>query len=247
MSMRNILIVHESGMIRNRLKYYILTEFDNVSVFEASSGEESIQKCKEQTFGIVLCGKELPDMNGIALYKKMQTSSINLEGTFIFITSTGTPENIQEFIKHGITHYLIFPFTARELRDKINLVSDPRRLRIYERTYIPDVNALIHSPYDDIETDVINLSINGASCGFVYSNDYHNFLASTHITIQFPAEYNNVKLDNLLCKFLRLNVMTWKEDGTPEHVHTAWQFPGLSNQNKKIIEHILEESRKGYS
>jgi DNA-binding response OmpR family regulator len=246
MSVRNVLIVHDSKVIRNRLKYYVLTEFDSVAVSEGASGEEAVQKCKEQRFEVVLCGKEISGVSGIALYKKMQALAIIPEGSFIFLTATGTPENIKEFIEQGIAHYMVFPFTARELRDKINLVCDPRRLRIYERTYIPDTKVIIHSKYEDIDADVVNLSANGVSCDVVYSNDQHHFFGSTRITIQFPAEYNSVRVENVACKILRLHIMTWKNDGTPEHVHAAWQLLGLSAQNRKVIEEVLEESRKGF-
>ena len=37
MSKRNLLIVHGSGLIRNRLKSFILSELDDVTVFEACS------------------------------------------------------------------------------------------------------------------------------------------------------------------------------------------------------------------
>ena len=69
-----------------------------------------IQKCQEQKFELVLCGKELPDLNGLALYKKIQTPPINKEVAFILVTTTNTAENIKEILEQGITHYLVFPF-----------------------------------------------------------------------------------------------------------------------------------------
>ena len=245
MSMRNLLIVHGSGTTRNRLKSYILSELDDIAISEVSSSQEAIQKCQEEKFELVLCGKELPDLNGLALYKKIHTLSINKEVAFILVTSTNTAENIKELLEHGITHYLVFPFTSKELRDKINSVCDPRRWRTYERIYIPDTQAIIHTKYDEIEANIINISINGVACDFVYSSEHSNLLGSTHITIKFPAEYNSVQVSNLPCKFLRLNVLTWKPDGTPERVHAAWGILGLSIQEKKIMEQIFEESKKG--
>lgn len=245
MSKRNLLVIHGSGTIRNRLKSYILSELDDVTVFEASSSNEAIQKCQDQKFEVMICGKELPDMSGLSLYKKIQVHSVNKEISFLLITATGGVDNIKELVEQGIPHYLVFPFTSKDLRDKINLACDPRKWRTSERVHIPDVKAIIHSHYDDIEADVINMSISGVACDFVYTNDHSNLLGSTHITIKFPAEYNSVEITNLLCKFLRLNVLTWKTDGTPEHVRAAWGVSGLSHQDKKIIEQIFEETKKG--
>ena len=156
MGMRNLLLVHGSGTIRNRLKSYILSELDDIAISEVSSSQEAIQKCREQKFELVLCGKELSDLNGLALFKKIQTPPINKEVAFILVTSTNTTENIKELL----------------------------------------------------------------------------------------AEYNSVQVSSLPCRFLRLNVLTWKPDGTPERVHAAWGILGLSIQEKKIMEQIFEESKE---
>ena len=245
MGMRNLLIVHGSEITRNCLESYILSELDDIAISEVSSSREAIQTCQEQKFELVLCGKELPDLNGLALYKKIQTLPINKEVAFILVTSTNTAENIKEILEHGIIHYLVFPFTSKELRDTINLACDPRRLRAYERIHIPDAQAIIHTEDGEIEANIINISINGVACNFVYSSEHSNLLGSTHITIKFPAEYNSVQVSNLPCRFLQLNVLTWKPDGTPERVHTTWGILGLSIQEKKIMEQIFEESKKG--
>ncbi|HHT9108224.1 MAG TPA: response regulator [Candidatus Wunengus sp. YC64] len=247
MGMRNLLLVHGSGTTRSRLKSYILSELDDITISEVSSSQEAIQKCREQKFELVLCGKELPDLNGLALYKKIQTLPINKEVSFILVTSTNTAENIKELLEQGITHYLVFPFTSKELRDKINSACDPRRWRAYERIHIPDAKAIIHTKYDDIEADIINISINGVACDFIYTSEHANLMGGTRITIKFPAEYNNVQVDNLPCRFLRLNALTWKPDGTPERIHAAWGILGFSIQGKKIMEQIFEESKKGFN
>ena len=203
------------------------------------------KKCQEQKFELVLCGKELPDLNGLALYKKIQTPPINKEVAFILVTTTNTAENIKEILEQGITHYLVFPFTSIELRDKINLACDPRKWRAYERIHIPDAQAIIHTEDDEIEVNIINISINGVACNFVYSSDHPNLLGSTHITLKFSAEYNNVQVSNLPCRFLRLNILTWKPDGTPERVHAAWGILGLSIQEKRLWNRFLKILKKG--
>ncbi len=244
MGMRNLLIVHGSEMTRNCLESYILSELDDIDISEVSSSQKAIQKCQEQKFELVLCGKELPDLNGLALYKKIQTLPINKEVAFILVTSTNTAENIKEIREHGIIHYLVFPFTSKELRDKINLACDPRRLRAYERIHIPDAQAIIHTEDAEIEANIINISMNGVACNFVYSSEHSNLLGSAHITIKFPAEYKSVQVSNLPCRLLQLNVLTWKPDGTPERVHTTWGILRLSIQGKKIMEQFFEESKE---
>lgn len=248
MSKRNLLIVHGSGLIRNRLKSFVLSELDDISVFEACSSKEAVQKCQEQRYEIMVCSKELPDASGLVCYKAIKSMPGQKDIAVIFITSTGTKENIKELEDQGVTHYLVFPFTSKELRDTVNLVCDPRRWRTNERVYIPDVKAIIHSNYDanyeDIEASVINMSLSGIACDFAYSEEHSNILGATTITIKFPSEHNKLQVKNLPCKFLRLNVLSWKPDGNPDQVRAAWAILGLEGQEKKQIEQIFEKVRK---
>ena len=57
MSKRNLLVVHGSGVIRSRLKSFILSELDDVAVFEACSSKDGIQKCQEQRYELLVCSK----------------------------------------------------------------------------------------------------------------------------------------------------------------------------------------------
>ena len=248
MSKRNLLIVHGSGLIRHRLKSFILSELDDIAVFEACSSKDAVKKCQEQRYEILVCSKELPDASGLAFYKKIQAMPDQKDISVVFITSTGTRENIKELEEQGVTHYLVFPFTSKELRDKVNLVCDPRRWRTNERVYIPDVKAIIHSNYDenyeDIEASVINMSLSGIACDFVCNDEHSNILAGTTITIKFPSEYNKLQVKNLPCKFLRLNVLSWRPDGNPDRVRAAWIILGLEGQEKKQIEQVFEKVKK---
>lgn len=245
MSKRNLLIVHGSGIIRHRLKSFVLSELDDVEVFEAPSAQEAVLQCQRQKIEVIVCGKELPDVSGLELFKKAQALPADKAIAFILITSTSAAENIQELVMQGVSHYLVFPFTSKDLRDKINLACDPRKWRTSERIHIPDVKAIIHSNYEEIEADVINLSINGVACDFLYTSEYYNILGGTSITLKFPAEYNNAKAENLPCKFLRLNVLSWKPDGAPEHIRAAWAITAHSAGSRKIIEQVFEEAKKG--
>lgn len=249
MGKRNLLIVHGSGLIRNRLKSFILAELDDIAVFEACSSKDAVQKCQEQKYEILVCSKELPDTSGLAFYKKLQTIPGQKDIAVIFITSTGTKENIKELEEHGVINYLIFPFTAKDLRDKINLVCDPRKWRTNERIHIPDVKAIIHSNfdenYDDIEAHVINMSLSGIACDFSYNGEHVNILGGTTISVKFPSEHNNIKIKNLPCKFLRLNVLSWKPDGYPDRVRAAWGISGIEGQDKILLEQIFEKVKKG--
>lgn len=248
MSKRNLLVVHGSGVIRSRLKSFILSELDDVAVFEACSSKDGIQKCQEQRYELLVCSKELPDASGLTFYEKVQAMPGQKDSSVIFITSTGTKENIKEMEDHGVANYMVFPFTSKELRDKINLVCDPRKWRTSERMHIPDVKAIIHSNYDtnyeDIEANVINMSLSGLACDFSYSDEHANILGGTTISIKFPSEHNNFQVKNLPCKFLRLNVLTWKPDGYPDQVRAAWAIMGIEGQERKQLEKIFDKVKK---
>ena len=192
MSKRNLLIVHGSGLIRNRLKSFILSELDDVAVFDACSSKDTVQKCQEQRYEILVCSKELPDASGLAFYQNIQAMPGQKDISVIFITSTGYDTN-----------------------------------------------------YEDIEANVINMSLSGIACDFGYNDEHVNILGGTTISVKFPSEHNNFQVKNLPCKFLRLNVLTWRPDDYPDKVRAAWAILGIEGQEKKQLEKVFEKVKKG--
>ncbi|OHB71471.1 MAG: hypothetical protein A2W17_08580 [Planctomycetes bacterium RBG_16_41_13] len=248
MRMRKILIVHETRILRTLLKTYLISELNDVVIIEAPSASEALEKFKEQKFEVIICGMQFKQADGIALFKELKKEEMNKETPFIIVTSTGSKENIRHLKENDIQHYLISPFTPIELREKINTVCDPRQWRTHDRISMPDAKAVIHINNDSVDADVINMSLEGILCDITCTKSYNDLLNSTHITVIFPSQFDNMQIKILWCKLLRVNVFRWNEvyfpKCTPEHMRVVWQIIKISDEDKEKFEEICKKIQK---
>lgn len=248
MRMRKILIIHETRILRTLLKTYLISELNDVVAIEASSASEALEKFKLQRFEAILCGMQFKKTDGVNLFKDLKKEDINKDTPFIIVTSTGSEENIAHLKANGIQHYLISPFTPIELREKINIVCDPRQWRTHDRISIPGAKAIIHMNNDSIEADVINMSLEGILCDVTCENSYNDLLNSTHITILFPPQFDNTQIKILWCKLLRVNIFSWNEvyfpKCTPKHMRLVWQIIKMSDEDKEKFQEICNKIEK---
>ncbi|MBM4056079.1 MAG: response regulator [Planctomycetes bacterium] len=248
MRMRKILIVHETRILRTLLKTYLISELNDVVVIEALTAAEALENFKEQKFEAILCGMQFKKTDGVHIFKELRKEETNKDTPFIIITSTGSKENIAHLKENGIQHYLISPFTAIELREKINTVCDPRQWRTHDRISIPGAKAVISMNNDTIEADVINMSLEGILCDITCTKSYNDLLNSTHITVIFPPQFENTKIKILWCKLLRVNVFSWNEvyfpKCTPEHMRVVWQIVKMSDEDNQKFQEICKKVEK---
>ncbi|MBI5186751.1 MAG: response regulator [Nitrospinae bacterium] len=242
--MRKIMIVHEFRGLRNLLKGYISTEVPDVLTMDVSSTQEALQRLKEEKFDLAICGNKMQGMDGPALYQKIREFPLNTDTPFLVLTSSLSEEVLHEFAAHGIQHYMITPFTAKELAARINALSNPVKKRVHDRISIPDTKAFISIDGRRVEAKVVNISAGGVLCDMEFSEEYIVRLMKTpNISIELPAEYANIEIGNIPCKFLRLNVLTSTGGNLPEQIRIGWQFMEMPDNKKKIFEGIFEKAR----
>ena len=117
----NVLIVDDYKtmlrIIRNLLKQL---EFDNVE--EASDGQEALAKLRAGQFGLVISDWNMQPMTGLDLLKEVR-SDARLKGLpFIMITAESKTENVVAAKQAGVSNYIVKPFNAETLGDKIEKV-----------------------------------------------------------------------------------------------------------------------------
>ena len=117
----NILIVDDYKtmlrIIRNLLKQL---EFDNVE--EASDGSEALAKLRAGNFGLVISDWNMEPMTGLELLKEVRADQRLKNLPFIMITAESKTENVVAAKQAGVSNYIVKPFNAETLRDKIEKV-----------------------------------------------------------------------------------------------------------------------------
>jgi two-component system chemotaxis response regulator CheY len=117
----NVLIVDDYKtmlrIIRNLLKQI---EFDNVE--EACDGTEALTKLRNGNFGLVISDWNMAPMTGLELLQEVRKDSKLKALPFIMITAESKTENVVAAKQAGVSNYIVKPFNAETLRDKIEKV-----------------------------------------------------------------------------------------------------------------------------
>lgn len=112
-----ILIVEDDKTILEGLKFCL--EKENFLVEIASNAKETLKKLTNCPVDLLLLDINLPDMNGLELFKKIRTIK---DIPTIFLTANDLETTIVEALDRGADDYITKPFKTRELISRINSV-----------------------------------------------------------------------------------------------------------------------------
>jgi two-component system chemotaxis response regulator CheY len=117
----NVLIVDDYKtmlrIIRNLLKQI---DFNNVE--EATDGGEALAKLRAGNFGLVISDWNMQPMSGLELLQEVRQDARLKAMPFIMITAESKTENVVAAKQAGVSNYIVKPFNAETLRDKIEKV-----------------------------------------------------------------------------------------------------------------------------
>lgn len=104
-------------IIRNLLKQI---GFENVD--EASDGGEALTKLQEGDFGLVISDWNMEPVSGYQLLQEVRADAKLKTIPFIMVTAESKVENIVAAKQAGVSNYIVKPFNAETLGDKISKV-----------------------------------------------------------------------------------------------------------------------------
>lgn len=111
-----VLVVDDSGTMR-KIITRALNAVGYTEIVEAGDGAEGLQAFKQQPFKLVMTDWNMPNKSGIEL-----TADIRATGSQVpifMVTTEGEKTRVLEAIGAGITDYLVKPFSADMLREKL--------------------------------------------------------------------------------------------------------------------------------
>jgi len=111
-----ILLVDDSRTIRNIQKNTLKT-LGHTDVTEAADGLEALTCLAKETPDLMLVDWNMPNMDGITLIKKVRETDKALP--IIMVTTEAEKTRVLEAVKAGVNNYVVKPFTAETLSEKI--------------------------------------------------------------------------------------------------------------------------------
>jgi two-component system, chemotaxis family, chemotaxis protein CheY len=104
-------------VIRNLLKQ---GGFENV--VEAEDGVAALKVLQSQEVDFVISDWNMPNMSGLELLKAVRGND-DLKGLpFLMVTAEALKDNVVAAVKAGVSNYIVKPFTAEVLTEKIEKI-----------------------------------------------------------------------------------------------------------------------------
>ncbi len=116
-----VLVVDDMSTMR-RIVRNVLKQIGYTSVEEAPDGKEALKKLKGGGFGLVVTDWNMPVMTGLELLKAIRADAELKILPVLMVTAEAQKENIIEAIQAGVSNYVVKPFTAEALLEKLTKV-----------------------------------------------------------------------------------------------------------------------------
>ncbi|KQQ57968.1 two-component system response regulator [Pseudomonas sp. Leaf129] len=119
MSKISVLVVDDAPFIRDLVKKCLRNAFPGIVVEDAVNGRKAQSLMIHNSYDMVLCDWEMPEMSGLELLTWTREQENTKTLPFIMVTSRGDKENVVQAIQAGVSDYIGKPFTNEQLMTKV--------------------------------------------------------------------------------------------------------------------------------
>ena len=112
---KKILIVEDEAVMREGVRDWLIEDGYDVECVE--TGEEALQRMKEEEFGVIVLDLRLPGIDGLEVYE--QAKDLRPETQGIMITAYPSKETREKARRLGLLNYLTKPFKVEDLEKTI--------------------------------------------------------------------------------------------------------------------------------
>jgi two-component system, chemotaxis family, chemotaxis protein CheY len=116
-----ILVVDDFSTMR-RIVRNLLKELGFANVHEAEDGVDALKKLRAETFDFVVSDWNMPNMTGIELLREIRGDGALKHLPVLMVTAEAKKENIIEAAQAGASGYVVKPFTAITLDEKLKKI-----------------------------------------------------------------------------------------------------------------------------
>lgn len=116
-----ILVVDDFATMRKVIKN-LLRQIGYQDVAEAEDGAHALKELRSKKIDFIISDWNMPNMTGLELLKAVRADSELSSLPFLMVTAESLKENVVEAVKAGVSNYIVKPFTAEVLNEKIEKI-----------------------------------------------------------------------------------------------------------------------------
>ena len=115
--MPRILIVDDEPRIRELVKKY--AAFEGIDVAESGDGMDAVEKCRLQSFDLIVMDAMLPGLDGYSAVREIRKTS---DVPVIMLSARGEEYDRLHGFETGVDDYVVKPFSPRELMMRVTAI-----------------------------------------------------------------------------------------------------------------------------
>jgi len=116
-----ILVVDDFATMRKVVRN-LLKQGGYEDIVEAEDGIMALKALKSQKIDFIVSDWNMPNMTGLELLKAVRADAELAKTPFLMVTAEALQDNVVAAVKAGVSNYIVKPFTAEVLNEKIKKI-----------------------------------------------------------------------------------------------------------------------------
>lgn len=116
------ILVVDDFLTMRRIVINLLRQLGFSNVVEAADGKQALDKVMSDEIDLIISDWNMPNMTGLEFLKHVRADEEKKKIPFIMVTAEGKKENVVAAVHAGVSNYIVKPFNAATLREKMTKV-----------------------------------------------------------------------------------------------------------------------------
>ena len=113
------ILVVDDFLTMRRIVINLLRQLGFANVTEAADGKLALEKVKTEKIDLNISDWNMPNMTGIDFLRQVRSEEALKGIPFIMVTAEGKKENVIAAVQAGVNNYIVKPFNAATLKEKM--------------------------------------------------------------------------------------------------------------------------------
>ena len=116
-----VLVVDDFATMRRIVKN-VLKQIGFTKIIEADDGSTALAVLKKDKVDLIISDWNMPKVTGLDLLKAVRSDASMKDMPFLMVTAEAQKDNVIQAVQAGVSNYVVKPFTAEALKDKLEKV-----------------------------------------------------------------------------------------------------------------------------
>jgi two-component system, chemotaxis family, chemotaxis protein CheY len=115
-------LVVDDSLTMRRIVINTLKSLGYETIIEAGDGKDAIAKLMTEGADFIVTDWNMPEMNGLEFTKWVRANPQYAGLPILMVTTRGNKDDVIDAMKVRVNNYIVKPFTAQGLKDKIEAI-----------------------------------------------------------------------------------------------------------------------------